>query len=63
MTLKEAKSYIAMYCSIYSEVNSWAVEGVISSEDALKLTDKEIIIDLGEDLQQQVREEIGYLMN
>lgn len=60
MTLKEAKSYIAMYCSMYSEINSWAVEGIISAKEALKLTDKETIINLGEDLQQQVREEIGY---
>ena len=58
MTIKEAKNYIKFYTEYFSEVSSWAVEGVITSKEARNLTDKETIIDLAEDLQYQIRQEI-----
>jgi len=59
MTLKEAKKYIKFYCEDASEVASWAVEGTISAKQALALKDEETIINLAEDLQYQVRCEVG----
>lgn len=58
MSLKEAKKYIKEYCKYNCEVSSWAVEGVISAKEALKLKDEETIIDLAEDLQYQLMCEI-----
>ena len=55
MSLKEAKRYIKEYCKYNCEVSSWVVEGVISSKEAINLTDKDTIIELAEDLQYQVR--------
>ena len=63
MNLKEAKDYINFYTEDCSEVNSWVVEGVITSQEARNLTDKETIIDLAEDLRYQVRQEVGWLIN
>ena len=60
MTLKEAKKYIKFYCEDASEISSWAVEGTISAKKALALTNKETIINLAEDLQYQVKCEVGW---
>jgi hypothetical protein len=59
MNIKEAKKYIKEYCKYNSEVSSWVVEGVISSKEVRNLTDKDTIIDLAEDLQYQVRCNLG----
>ena len=62
MTLKEAKKYIKFYCECgdVSEIHSWAVEGTISTKQALALKDAETIINLAEDLQYQVKCEVGW---
>lgn len=60
MTLKEAKKYIKFYCEDASEISSWAVEGTITAKQALAITDEKTIINLAEDLQYQVRCEVGW---
>ena len=65
MTLRKAKNYLSMYFDLNSEAYSCfqdiTPDGVFTKNDIIKF-DSETTINVAQDIEYQVRCEIGYLI-